>query len=677
MKDLISVIVPVYNVKEHLCRCVDSIIGQSYACLEIVLVDDGSTDGSGSLCDAYAAKDSRIHVIHKENGGLSSARNAALDIVTGKYIGFVDSDDYIHPAMFEKLLKACTENQAEIAVSGHFTERGGRLVIEEPILDQEEILTSQSALELLIRDTEMRSYAWDKLYSAELFQGIRYPDGRNYEDIATTYLLFDRAKRICRIPEYLYYYQIREGSISYHVTEEKWHRNCYDIVAGQRERYEYFREKQPELAALCLAQMVPYAYTFIDTGYKVKDAGGIQEMKAYLCAMRGEIQENPHISHKDKRLLKMYTAEKPVYQCYQKLKKPVKAAGSCAQKGKRFLQRCGIGVQKKYDFSLKEGKSMRLVVFEMPCFDNLGDHAIAYAQKIFLDDVVTENPHMQLYVIDGWDTVEAVNQLRHVIAPRDIIFCHGGGNLGSLYPFAEAFRKKILSAFRGNRIIIFPQTIYFTDDKEGRKAKSDCRKIYKRCRRLTLCARDHRSFEIMREVFGTDMDIIQVNDIVSYLDKSAGEQREREGILLCLRSDIESALDAGDKKMLQRVCEELSKQTMVTDTVTGREIAGEERERILNKKWQLFGNAKLVVTDRLHGMIFSLITGTPCVVLGNNHHKVSATYETFKDCGYLYYAGSTEGAEALIKSVYAQEIPKGKREPKDQFGTLKKRITME
>lgn len=676
MRELISVIVPVYNVTEYLKRCVDSIIGQSYEHLEIILVDDGAEDGSGELCDTYAAKDSRIKVIHKKNGGLSSARNAALDVAEGTYIGFVDSDDYIHSRMFEKLYEACDRTHAQIAVCGHYTEKDTRLLIEEPMLDQEEILTRHKALELLIRDQEMRSYAWDKLYHASLFENIRYPDGRNYEDLATTYRLFDKAEQICRIPEYLYYYQIRQGSISYHITEEKWHRNCMDIVIGQRERYEYFKGDQKDLAALCLAQMVPYIYTFIDTGYKVKADRGMQEFKEYLQIKEKEIWENPFISHKDKRLLKIYCSGEILCRCYQKLKKPAKAAGSCVQKGKRLLHRCGVGMPHKYDFTLEEGKNIRLILFELPCFDNLGDHAISYAQEVFLKDIMQEYPQMQLYVIDGWDTVEAVNQLKRVIAPCDIVFCQGGGNLGNLYPFAEAFRKKILSAFKDQRMFIFPQTIYFTKDTAGEKSKADCRKIYGRCQNLTLCARDHHSFEIMSEVFGTNIDIIEVNDIVSYLDRPVHKEAKREGILLCLRSDMESALNAENKKKLQDICEVLTKQTKITDTVTGRETGRKDREMILIKKWELFAGAKLVVTDRLHGMIFSLITGTPCVVLGNNHHKVSAAYETFKECGYLYYADSPELAETLIKRAYAKALPEGRREAKDQFEMLKQRIAM-
>ena len=204
--NLISVIIPVYNVEKYLDRCMETVLNQTYGNMEIILVDDGATDQSGKKCDEYALKDERVKVIHKKNGGLSSARNAALEIATGDYIGFVDSDDYIDEYMFEKMLQYCIDNDCDISVCGHFTEKNNKISIEEPIIDQLIMYTKMDALETLVEDAMMNNYAWDKLYKAELFKGVRYPDGRNYEDIATTYLLFDKAERICQIPEYLYYY---------------------------------------------------------------------------------------------------------------------------------------------------------------------------------------------------------------------------------------------------------------------------------------------------------------------------------------------------------------------------------------------------------------------------------------------------------------------------------------
>lgn len=143
-KDLISVIVPVYKVERYLCRCVDSIIAQTYTNLQIILVDDGSPDGSGAICDDYAAKDPRITVIHKENGGLSDARNAGLGAARGSYIGFVDSDDYISVDMYEKLYKAIVACNADMSVcnfryvdenGNNMEERNNALPVKDEVID--------------------------------------------------------------------------------------------------------------------------------------------------------------------------------------------------------------------------------------------------------------------------------------------------------------------------------------------------------------------------------------------------------------------------------------------------------------------------------------------------------------------------------------------------------------
>ena len=182
-REKISVIVPVYKVEKYLNRCVESICKQSYSNLEILLVDDGSPDSCPQMCDEYAKADSRIIVIHKENGGLSSARNAALEVATGDYVICVDSDDYIHPRAVEKLYQACVMYQADIAMGLHFVEKGEKLLIEDPVVDEVEIYSAVEALQVLLADKKMRNYAWNKLYKRELFEEVRYPEGRNYEDI--------------------------------------------------------------------------------------------------------------------------------------------------------------------------------------------------------------------------------------------------------------------------------------------------------------------------------------------------------------------------------------------------------------------------------------------------------------------------------------------------------------
>lgn len=210
LNNLISVIVPIYNVEAYIEKCLNSILAQTHRELEIILVDDGSPDNCGQICDDYAKKDPRIRVIHKPNGGLSDARNAGLDIATGDYIGFVDSDDWIEPDMFAYLLDGLQKANAQISICNVINREDHRCIIKN--LNYKEY-SGDEALKILLSD-RMENYAWNKLYHRSLWDDLRYPKGKNFEDVLTIYKTFMRADRIVQLPDAKYYYRIRSDSIS-------------------------------------------------------------------------------------------------------------------------------------------------------------------------------------------------------------------------------------------------------------------------------------------------------------------------------------------------------------------------------------------------------------------------------------------------------------------------------
>ena len=188
---LVSVIVPVYNVEKYLKRCVDSIIGQSYKNLEIILVDDGSTDESGKICDRYAEKDGRINVMRQKNAGLSVARNKGILRAKGDYVMLVDSDDWVSKKCISFLVRCAMENKSDIITCGEFLAFGdGKL---SPKVDRENCQQVETAIEGLrdmLYQRKLNNSAWGKLYRKELFKGVQYPVNKWYEDIGTTYKLF-------------------------------------------------------------------------------------------------------------------------------------------------------------------------------------------------------------------------------------------------------------------------------------------------------------------------------------------------------------------------------------------------------------------------------------------------------------------------------------------------------
>lgn len=210
MSELISVIIPIYKVEEYLDECITSVIAQTYTNLEIILVDDGSPDNCPQMCDNWAKKDARIKVIHKRNGGLSDARNAGLDIATGEYIAFVDSDDFIKPDMLEKLYTAIQKEKADIAACGILNCEGDRRTAWGC---RDFAGSSEQILALLYDDAAYPVAAWNKLYRRSCWETLRFPVGKTCEDAFTTYQLIHSARRIVMIPEALYCYRIRPGSI--------------------------------------------------------------------------------------------------------------------------------------------------------------------------------------------------------------------------------------------------------------------------------------------------------------------------------------------------------------------------------------------------------------------------------------------------------------------------------
>ncbi len=247
-RPLISVIVPVYKVEPYLRRCLDSIVNQTYQNLEIVLVDDGSPDNCGAICDEYAARDERIRVIHKENGGVSTARNAGLAAATGDWIGWVDSDDWIEPDMYEYLLKNAQAHGADIAVCSRYEVFPNRQIAWS--WESTEVLDTAGALKRLLENRTMQNFLWDKLWKRELFEGLLFPEGWNFEDIAIMYVLFERAQRVVCLPERKYYYRQRQDSIVADITLK----NRLGHYLAARQRYEEMRGKWPQFVPLLMSQ---------------------------------------------------------------------------------------------------------------------------------------------------------------------------------------------------------------------------------------------------------------------------------------------------------------------------------------------------------------------------------------------------------------------------------------
>ena len=232
----ISIIVPVYNVELYLHRCIDSILAQTFTDFELILVDDGSPDNCGKICDEYAEKDNRIHVIHKANGGLSDARNAGIDWAfansNSEWITFIDSDDWIHPKYLESLYNAVKETGCEISICGYEETTGDNPIVDECRLQSVIVNTEDFFCEHNVNAV----IACAKLYKKELFREIRYPVGKLHEDEFTTYKLLFQYENCAFVKQPLYSYFINNAGI----TKVGWTARRLDAFDAYDEQLKFF-----------------------------------------------------------------------------------------------------------------------------------------------------------------------------------------------------------------------------------------------------------------------------------------------------------------------------------------------------------------------------------------------------------------------------------------------------
>ena len=219
-EDLISVIIPVYNVKPFLPQCLASVFAQTFRNLEIILVDDGSTDGSGELCDALAAEDPRVRVIHQENGGLSAARNTGIDASTGAWLYFLDSDDALSPVTLAHLWTACIRTRADAAV-GDFLRFSSEEVPQERRTFAMDSFGTEEVLRRMLLNQGFGHQAWGKLFRRALWETLRFPTGLLYEDYAVLYDVMLGAKKVAAVTDALYFYRMQEGSIMHAKITER------------------------------------------------------------------------------------------------------------------------------------------------------------------------------------------------------------------------------------------------------------------------------------------------------------------------------------------------------------------------------------------------------------------------------------------------------------------------
>ena len=289
MLPLISIIVPFHNVEKYLERSLDSIVGQTYENLEIILVNDGSTDNSLEICERYAKYDDRIKIVNIEHGGVSAARNAGLDAVTGEYIGFVDSDDYIVEDMYMELYNALNQNNCDMATCNFYRVYGDDYLVDYNSPEEVVILNTKEAVKSVLLEKEMKVYLWTRLCSKKVFDNIRFPEGRDYEDADVSIKVLENVDSIIFLNKFFYYYINRDDSIDNNYDKK----NVKDSMEIGYLRYKYVKENYSDLLLYNVASMISrlyYTYTGAEESELLKDYNMLDDYKDIIEELNNDVK---------------------------------------------------------------------------------------------------------------------------------------------------------------------------------------------------------------------------------------------------------------------------------------------------------------------------------------------------------------------------------------------------
>ncbi len=631
-KQLLSVIIPVYNVEKYLDRCIRSVIGQSYENLEIILVDDGSTDNSPNLCDEWIKRDERIRVIHKINGGLSDARNAGLEVARGELITFVDSDDYIMLDMYSQMIEALNLYDADISVCGDFFVNEEKQIYKiENVheLSDIEVFSKQEAIEILCMDRYIVSHAWDKIYKRKVIIGERFPIDHNYEDIYVMHNIFLNACKIVHINQPKYFYIQREGSI----VKTPSLKNQNDLLEAYVTRYKKLENVVSNTIKWEQLNIIIEVLSVCSQQYNVKN---FRNVINFINLKLNEFM--PIFALNNKRKFKFFFSKSNLNYIIKptRLKNVIKNS---------FFNDFIINhkEKKKYkETNIEEIMNSEIFLVGVPEYGNLGDQLIAESEFLFLENIFNDSKISQ---IKENDIKYNFRRIKNTIGDGKLIIMQGGGNLGDAWPDQEKIRKKVVRYFRTNNIVIMPQSFIIKNNKIVKKIK----KTYSKDN-VFLTVREEMSKKIADNL-DLSNDVLLAPDIALYLSEGSRQRKcGRSGIGICLRQDLESVLEFSKRIQILNMVSSLY-SVKIFDTVINDTVSLSNRKNVIEKMLDYISRFEVVITDRLHCMIMSYITETPCIVLTNSTGKTLGVYEWIKDSNFIITLDKLENMNDAIESL--------------------------
>jgi exopolysaccharide biosynthesis predicted pyruvyltransferase EpsI len=636
---LVSIVIPIYNVEKYLRFCIDSVICQTYENIEVLLIDDGSTDSCPEICDEYADSAENITCIHQKNGGLSAARNTGLKTAKGKYIYFLDSDDLIEKDAIRMLVAHAEHYKSDITFfdSSVINEDGRPL-------DDIRYSRKQSYAQLSDSLKMMNTlFKYDDYFTCvpmlfikrDCLDGIDFYKGIIYEDVLFTFKLFFANLKAIHLPAKLYIRRIRENSIMQTPVSEK---NVRSLIMISRQILDISADSSDLEQSSAISSQLNILYESLINSYVYSSSSVKAKCRQDYLECLDKLEKNGVNKRRGyeklKSLLQKHNMFKFFSGVYASLKKIQKI-----KEYRKYISKLNIS-----------DNGTNVFIMGTPLHGNLGDHLIALGEEQLLVERLSD-----LNIVDIPMPIYANcrKKVMRMIGKNDCVLISGGGWLGSLWMHNEIYVRNIVRDFHDNLLIIMPQTVYYEDNDQGKNEMEISRNIYKEHKRLHLCLRDEASynFSISNDLVGDSNRCFLLPDMaLGYkTQEDMTHPLNKNDALVCFRYDREKILSDEDAQAVREYLWSLGLDTTDTTTVYQYGITHRDRQAEVENKIKEYRSAKIVVTDRLHSMVFSAIAGTSCVAFDNKTQKVSGVYRWMKHLSYIKIACNIEEAKMAIK----------------------------
>ena len=648
----ISVIVPMYKVERYIKLCIDSILMQTFQDFEIILVDDASPDNCVELCQKLYGDIDKIKLVrHEKNLGLGPARNTGMKHAVGKYLYFVDSDDIIFPNALEKFYTVAEKNNAQVVRTAGYFElhqdepepKQENLRLQWEPYSQEGFLQANPIyrLEEHWRKNRTWSMAWLCLCRRDFIEKIKLEFLPIIsEDEPFNLTLFCLAERYYVMHEALYIYRRRSDSIMKTQDAAKFSKSIQSLMIGvayvknlldrlpRFQNYDQWRES-----------MLNEFFTRFINNHTVNYYKDLKLSAEFNSVVKGALEK---FFGNGETFVKYFFNGYHLYRRQAELLMQERQNLIRQRQLENNLVAMFIREQPALLELMNSIKSKGKKIFLMgtPRHGNLGDQAIILGElhvlkKIFPEHNIIEIPYDYLTGELG-EFLWRLGLQKH-IRRDDVIFLHGGGNLGNLWLNEENLRRKLIEKFPQNKIVVFPQSIHFTDNDAGRRELAISQKIYNAHKNLHLMTRDDVSFAFAKKFFPQVNNYLLTDSATALQGIMDDVDVERQGVLFILRRDKEKIRDDAKIQRLQNYLTEKNISFEVTDTVINERVTSDSREEKIRDVLSKIRRSRLVITDRFHGVIFAVITRTPVLAFKSFDTKISSGIKWFKNIPSVFY----------------------------------------